>query len=309
MKLAFRLLNTLILYAVVFLLMVMIVWIPRYFHVISDSSSHFVMDFQYHMDWHRYENNLYWYFQNLIVNGNLGKNRLGTPVSHVIGEFIPRSLLVIFTAFLISYPLGVLKGIFDYRARFKKRAAMGELFTFFMLSLPDFFVIICVQWLLIEYIPWIKFLSFGYQHWYSFLLPSLLAAIYPAFYIARITSASIAEQEKEDYVKTALGKGFTKRYVLFKHIMVNSRRTLYNHLPAVMLYILSNLLIIEYLMDFKGGAYRFLFALHYSRAFKLGQQSVYEPEVVIGMALVFISIILLVQWISQILSYFAEPKP
>lgn len=308
MTLAIKLLKPFLLYGFVFILIVLLALLPRFYQVVPDDAVRGVMDFKYHLDWVQYKDNIIHYLSNFFHHGSLGKDKYGIPVGSVIAEYLPRSLLIIFTAFVISLPLGILKGIFDFRSDHKKIGAIGQLLTFFMLSLPDFFIIICVQWLLILYIPGIKFLAFGFGHWYSFLLPSILVAIYPIFYLARITSTAISNQMGEQYVQVARGAGFSERFVLYKHVLANCWRTILSHLSTVMLFILSNLLLVEYLMDYKGGAWRLFTAFRYSKEFRMGEKSQFEAGVVIGLALCFIMVILVVQLGSQIAAYYADPE-
>jgi oligopeptide transport system permease protein len=75
-----------------------------------------------------------------------------------------------------------------------------------------------------------------------------------------------------------------------------------------MLYILSNLLIVEYLMDYKGAAYRLFKAFHYTNSFRTGQKSQVEEELVIGLALCFMLVVLLTQWVSQIARRYLDPR-
>ncbi|MGP4078533.1 ABC transporter permease subunit [Pseudalkalibacillus sp. R45] len=175
-----------------------------------------------------------------------------------------------------------------------------------LLSIPDFFLIICLQWLVIFYIPWIDF--FGYEQWYSFILPSILVSIYPMMYIARITSVAISNQEFEPYIQVARAKGFTRKIVLYKHTLKNCWDTILSHFSSVMLYILSNLLIVEYLLDYKGAAYRLFKAFHYTNSISVGYQADFEAELIIGLSVCFMLVVLFSQWISKITKYYVDPR-
>ncbi|HEX7066135.1 MAG TPA: ABC transporter permease [Bacillales bacterium] len=307
MHLALQFAKTLLLYLMIAAAIILVILFPREMQVVPDAAKRFTMDFQYDFTWTQYGKNLSEYFSQLL-HGSLGRDRYNAPVGKVIAEYMPRSLIVIFFSFICSVLLGVLKGIFDYRSSFSKKRLLGEGTTSFLLSLPDFLVILCFQYFLITYIPALNFLTFGYDDWYSFIIPAIIVSIYPAVYVARITSTSIASQEKEPYVQVARAKGFTKKMVLYKHVLANCRGTILSHISSVMLYILSNLLIVEYLMDYRGGAYRMFIAFHFTNDFSMGQRTEFEPNVVIGLATCFMGIILVTHWIAQLSRHYTDPR-
>ncbi|WP_242069703.1 ABC transporter permease subunit [Paenibacillus dendritiformis] len=204
------------------------------------------------------------------------------------------SLGVIVTALVLSFGLGVLKGIMDYKLSRTKWNFFGNWTTWLFQSLPDFLILLLIQWYVIRYLPFIRF--FSTEEWYSFLLPAVLVSIYPTMYIARITSASIADQDGKMYIMVARAKGLTQRLIFYKHVFYNSFGTILTHLSSLFVYVLSNLLMVEYFMNFPGAAYRLFLAIDYS--VHLGTGPNYEPGVIIGIAFCFMIMVLIVQWIS-----------
>jgi oligopeptide transport system permease protein len=307
MRLVRELLKSFLLYVFVLVALILVVLVPRELLTVPSESNSRVMAFHYEFTWAIYKENVSDFLTGVWKNKSLGTTGVQSiPIEDEIREYLPRSLAVIMTAFLISISLGVLKGIFDYRNMYNKKNLLGQGVTSFFLALPDFFMIICLQWMIIFYFPFIQF--FGHGNWYSFILPSILVSLYPVMYMARITSSSIAGQEGQQYIQVAKGKGFTKKIVLYKHMLRNCWGTILSHFSTVMLYILSNLLIVEYLMDYKGAAYRLFKAFHYTNTYRMGHKSQVEEELVIGLALCFMIIVLLTQWVSQIAKYYADPR-
>ena len=198
----------------------------------------------------------------------------------------------------------MLKGIMDYRLSKTKFSLFGNWTTWFMQSVPDFFILLLIQWVVIRHIRWIPFFARGER--YEFIMPSLLVSIYPVIYIARITHASIAAQESHLYIQVARAKGLTERVVIYKHMMANCLATILTHLSGLFVYVLSNLLMVEYFMGYPGAAYRLFLAIDYNRTTGTGYN--YEPGVIIGISFCFMVMILLVQFVSQLAKKYFDPR-
>ncbi|WP_449537947.1 ABC transporter permease subunit [Ferdinandcohnia sp. Marseille-Q9671] len=187
-------------------------------------------------------------------NQSLGTLDNGELIETVAVEHFTRSGKVVITAFLLALVVGVWKGIFDFRKRKPYQKIIGEGLTGFLSSLPDFFVFLCLQWLILFYIPFISW--FGHDDWYSFLLPSFLVALYPLLYVAKVTKSALDEESEQLFVVVAKSKGLIEKIVTYKHILRTSLVQISSHIPSMMVYVLSNLLLVEWLTEYKGAAYR-----------------------------------------------------
>lgn len=203
-----------------------------------------------------------YHFNYMIENKTLGTSRYDTPIIDEVLPALKNSSVVIGAALLLSFVFGILKGFFDFRMQKKKLNILGHWTTWLFQSVPDFFIILFVQLLLIRYLPITKF--YGREGWDAFVLPAILVSIFPMMYIARITSAAIANQAGQLYIQVARAKGLRERKVYFKHIFRNILGTMITHLPSVMVYLLSNLLLVEYFMRYPGAMYRLWIAFDYS---------------------------------------------
>jgi oligopeptide transport system permease protein len=261
----------------------------------------------YQFSWSEYGENLRLFFTRLVHEGNLGQTIFDQPVEVEWMHYMSRSLLLIGIAFLLSVPMGIAKGIIDYRHAHRKTNVLGNGTTAFFQSVPDFMVIICVQWGLVELmeIGFPRFSVYIADKWYSFILPSILLSLFPTVYLARITSSALAGQEKKLYVLFARSKGLSERMVLYRHMLRNCWPTVLSHLPSIMTVILSNLLIVEYLTTYKGAAYRLYEAVGYNdsaarNVFYAGMQPVFEANLILAILFSFMFLILITQIISAI---------
>jgi oligopeptide transport system permease protein len=311
MELTRQLIKTFLVWLLILLILILIVLLPRTVQYEKVGSE---VEREYQFTWSEYGDNIGQFFSGAWENKSLGQTRHRYTVEFELQHYMSRSIYLIVTAFLVSIPLGLLKGIYDYRKTHTRKNILGNGSTWFFQSIPDFFVVISVQVFFIGLykmgFPLIPL--FGYDHWYSFLTPSLMLSIYPIVYIARITSSALAAQEREQYIRTAQAKGLSERVILYKHAMGNCWGTILSHFSSLMLYILSNLLIIEYLMFYRGAAYRLYEAMGFYDGVLRGAvrtgASVFEAELVIGFSICFMFLVLLAQIISQFSKYYLDPR-
>ncbi len=196
---------------------------------------------------------------NVQTEGSLGTTKNGELYEEIVLEYFPRSLSVIVTAFLLAIALGIGKGIFDYRNRYTSLNFLGTGVTSLLNSLPDFFMIIVLQWIILIHFRFIDF--FGHDQWFNFILPGVLVSLYPMMYFARITFTALAAEDGEMYIQYARAKGLSQRFVVHKHILKKCFRSILQHVGVVMTYVVSNLFIVEWLMEYKGAAWRMMVSI------------------------------------------------
>lgn len=244
------------------------------------------------------------FFTQVVENKSLGTTNYKFSVEAEVVSAMKKSLTTILAALTISFIFGIAKGFFDFKMQRKKLSFLGNWTTWIFQSIPDFFIILFVQLILIRYLPITRF--FGREGWDAFVLPALLVAIFPTMYIARITATALGGQVGQLYILVARAKGLTEALILYKHIFRNCIGTILAHLPSLMIYVLSNLLMVEYFMSYPGAALRLYQALDYDPQFGTGIY--YEPGLVIGLTFGFMLLILTVQLISIGARKYFEPS-
>lgn len=243
---------------------------------------------------------------------SLGKTRNGTTVEEEIMRVMPKSLKLIISAFVLSFFLGVLKGIYDYRSSLSKRSFFGNSATWFLNAVPDFFFILLVQYglLLLMRAGFPKIDIYGEDHWHNVVLAVFFLSIYPTVYIARITSSALSEQEGNEYLRVAKAKGLSQWAVIYKHALGNCWANILSHSTSLLMYILSNLLIVELLLFYHGAAYRLYDAMG-GRALEnatLVSKVKFEGPLVFGFIICFMVMVLITQLISQFARHYIDPR-
>ncbi|WP_172252117.1 ABC transporter permease subunit [Saccharibacillus deserti] len=253
------------------------------------------------LNWHEYGESIRTYAANLFAHGSLGETRYGESVGPVVLAALLESLPVIFGALLAGFLFGIPKGMLDYALSRTRFALLGSGTTWLMQALPDFFLLLIARRYLLHHQE-LGIQFFARAGWEAFVLPTVLAAIYPVFYIARVTSASIASEEGKMYIQTARAKGLPERLVFLRHVMSNAAGRVLTHFMPVGVYILSSLLLIEALRNVPGISYRMFQAIGYNKI--ASSASSVEPGVIIGTALGF----MLLTLVFQLIGYLARRR-
>ncbi|WP_169865058.1 ABC transporter permease subunit [Sutcliffiella halmapala] len=305
MLITWKIMKSILFFLLVSILLILAVLFPRSPDIAVQGRA-MTLEYGYEFSWEAYKHNISMFLHDVKENKTLGFTRYNNPAEEEIWLHMARSLKVILAAFFITLTFGVLKGIYDFYDRWSGWNVFGKGMTWLLQSIPDFFLIICLQWLIIFYLPFIRI--FGHDHWYSFILPAFLVSMYPMLYIARITSASLGSEKGKPYIQVARSKGLSKEKVLWKHMLRNSLYPIFSNLTAMMLYLLSNLLIVEYLLDYRGAAYRMFQAFDVSKAISGGMNLINESGLIIGFGLCFMIIVFISQIITLLVIKKVEPR-
>jgi oligopeptide transport system permease protein len=250
------------------------------------------------------------FFQYVKENKGLGKFQNGYLLTDNIWRTFTKSMLITIPALLLGFFLGIAKGVFDYRIRNRRGKLFGVSTTRFFLSIPDLFLIIALQLLIMEgyeagLLPHIK--VYGSDEPSVIILDIIFLAIYPLFYIANVTYFSIRDEQGMDYIRTALSKGTSSFKVLYRHVLKNCFVKILSHTNTITLYTLSNLFIVEYLTNYRGAAIFFYETLRSPAMFRTGQQLEMGVYPAAGYIILFTSVIFIANVLSQIARGLVSP--
>lgn len=174
------------------------------------------------------------YLKN-VATFDLGYSyRQQAPVTSLIAEHLPATLLLTITAFIFAVAAGVSLGTQAALRVGKWGDTVITTFSMLAYATPLFWVGLMLVLLFSVKLEWLP--AFGYQtvgaqftglaHVMDvarhLLLPALtLGMFYMAVY-ARLTRASILEVSQLDFVKTARAKGLSERTVITRHVLRNA---------------------------------------------------------------------------------------
>lgn len=245
----------------VFLLIIvgftLILLLPRELEVTHQGGLAFKGDFPFTYD--LFKERIGEFIHHFQTEKGFGVNRTGVPIIEDVQKLLIRDLYIIIPAFFISFLLGILLGIVQFFFRERPLGKIQNFFSWLFSSIPDFFLYIAIQYLLIKsfQVGFPQFSLYGNDEWYSFILPLIAVTIFPLVHMVKFTNASLESEVGQDYLRTAHSKGLRTLPIL-KHMIWNCWSSLLHQSQFVMLYILTSLPIIEKLSSFQGAGYHLL---------------------------------------------------
>ena len=176
-------------------------------------------------------------FLGNVVRGRLGySHSMHRYVGDVLADVLPRTLLLMSVALVLSFALGIAVGALQAvkRGTWLDRLLSGVLLLFY--SIPDFWLALIA---LLAFAYWLPIFPAGgmidqVMHDYMSLggrigdiaahlvLPSLTLALLAAAGIARYQRAALLDVLPQDFVRTARAKGVSERVIVVKHALRNA---------------------------------------------------------------------------------------
>jgi peptide/nickel transport system permease protein len=237
----------------------------------------------------------YFRYMDRVVHGDLGRSiRLALPVSSLIRQRFPATLELAFASLALASLLGVIAGVTAaaFRGRLPDHAIMvGALLG---VSVPSFWLalmLILFFGLKLGILP----IAGNDEGIKSLVLPALTLATIPLAIISRLTRSSLVEVLREDYIRTALAKGLSRRRVLIRHALRNGLIPLITVVGIQFGTLLGGAIIVETVFAWPGIG-RLLIDAVAARDFPLIQGIILF--IAAGFVLVNLAVDLLYAWID-----------
>ncbi len=222
-------------------------------------------------------------------------------VAEMIGDGLPISMTLGFSAMLIALIVGGAIGIF---AGLKQNTAadygaMG--FAMVGISIPNY---VTGPILALIFGVWLAWLPPGGLDFYTghmtvatMTLPVLTLSLPYIAIISRLMRASMIETLRSNHIRTARGKGLSEREVIFRHALPQALLPLISFVGPATAGVVTGSLVIERIFTLPGvGSYFVQGAL--DRDFTL----------VMGVVILFATLIILLNLIADILYAVLDPK-
>ena len=155
------------------------------------------------------------------VRGDFGTSvKENRPVTEIIIERAPATLLLGFTAFALSLLVGVPLGILSAVTRGKFLDQFGKLVALIGQSAPPFWLGIMLMFFFAVWLRWTP--PYGKEEWNSIILPSVTLGWYYAAANLRLVRSAMLDVLDSEYIKLARAKGVTSTSVILKHRLRNA---------------------------------------------------------------------------------------
>ncbi|MCS3433536.1 ABC transporter permease [Klebsiella sp. BIGb0407] len=163
----------------------------------------------------------YWHYLTDVLQGNLGESlRYSQPVTELIGQRVPATLLLACTALIWSTIVGLLLGIVSALYQNTPWDLVARLLAFSGQAVPVFWLgllLIIVFSLNLRWLP-----SSGYGSASQLVMPAISLGAYYMSAIARLIRASLIDVLQQDYIRTARAKGLSQWRIIVRHGLRNA---------------------------------------------------------------------------------------
>nr|WP_314522761.1 ABC transporter permease [uncultured Rahnella sp.] len=185
------------------------------------SSQQEIDNFRHSMGFDRSLTWQYWHYLTGVLQGDLGKSlRYSQPVTELIGQRVPATLLLAITALLWSTVAGLLLGIVSALYQNTLWDLVSRLLAFSGQAVPVFWLgllLIIAFSLNLRWLP-----SGGYGSASQLVMPAISLGAYYMSAIARLIRASLIDVLQQDYIRTARAKGLSRWRIVVRHGLRNA---------------------------------------------------------------------------------------
>lgn len=192
------------------------------------------------------------------LQGNLGFSyKQNQSVATLLGEFVPRTLLLVGSSMLLALAIAVPMGMAQALRRNKvdDHALTGLMLVFY--SMPSFLlgtVLIVVLNMWVNAVP-ATATNYGsgvLTDVKDLILPVLTLCLGNVSYFSRYVRSAAIDALLGDYVRTARAKGASTGGILVRHVLRNAMSSTVTLLGLSLPYVLSGSLVVETLFNFPG---------------------------------------------------------
>ncbi len=196
-----------------------------------------------------------------LVSGDLGTAfaaGFGTrrmDISEIVAAVVPRSVGLLAVSLGIAIVLGIILGVLAARRRDSIRALPIIFLSLIGISLPSFLAALLLQIAAVSYTRYFgrALLPVGGFGWDAHLiLPALVLAARPIAQITRVTSVTVTNVLKQDYVRTAQSKGLRGYIIWLRHIAPNAAIPILTTIGTSVRFSLSSLPVVELYFGWPG---------------------------------------------------------
>jgi ABC-type dipeptide/oligopeptide/nickel transport system permease component len=236
-----------------------------------------------------------------VLHGDFGYSYhfAGTPVTDLLGRYVPVTLELGIPALILSTLVGVPLGV---AAAVKRNTAVDRLSmgaALILYSVPTFVIIP----ILLAVDLWLydnRYPSLPVEGWGSLsqaIMPVLVLAAPNVAYIARLTRTSILAVLHEDFIRTARAKGLPGRAVIYKHALRVALLPIVTYLAPALALLITSTFVVENLFNIPGVGFASVFALN-ARDYPLVQ----------GLTIVIAAAVVIMNLLSDIAYSILDPR-
>ncbi len=246
-----------------------------------------------------------------IIRGDFGESiRFRKPVTDVIGQFLPNTLLLGTTALTLTIILALVIGIFAALRQYTIADNIITTGAFITYSMPSFLLaLVLVQIFSIQFRRW-GLPSLPVSGMYDprgtgsfdevvrhMILPVLTLSLINIAGWSRYIRSTMLEVISSDYIRTARSKGISERRVIFLHGLKNASLPLVTLIGLNLPFILSGAVITETIFSWPGMGYMYINALDQ-----------FDAQLVVAFVLMLAVAVVFFQLLTDVVYAWLDPR-
>lgn len=232
-----------------------------------------------------------------IVQGDFGTT-MGDDreVSAIMAAKFPNTLKLALLAILFETVIGITAGAIAgvKRGSWFDTAVLSS--TIVVMSIPVLVLAFMSQWLFGIKLGWFPISGVEKGLW-SFILPGFMIGAISLAMVARLTRTTLAENLRNDYVRTARAKGLSEPVVITKHALRNSLIPVVTYIGADLAGLMGGTIITETIFAIPGIGNEVFQAIKSQ-----------EGPVVVGIITVMIFIYIMMNLIVDVMVAMMDPR-
>lgn len=240
-----------------------------------------------------------------VLQGNLGYSYESyEPVTKIIGEKIGPTLLLMGSSLLLGLLIAIPAGVYGAIHRYKKRDYAVVTTSFFLSSVPGFFLALILVYVFHVTLGWLPSSGMTTPNTGGDAADILRHMVMPVTVLAagvaggniRYVRSAVLEILEMDYVRTARAKGLGRRLVVGRHVWRNALLSIVTVVGMQLPTLLGGAVIVEQVFSWPGLGLETFSAIT-SR----------DYPVVMGVCLLSAAVVLLANLVTDIVYALVDP--
>jgi peptide/nickel transport system permease protein len=200
-----------------------------------------------------------WFFG--MLRGDPGMSLAAQqPVATLIGERLPKSLLLAGLTALIATPFAIFVGLLAAMRRGSALDRALSVLTLSMIAVPEFLVASLAVLVFAVQLRWLSALASLPADWTvldflrAYAMPVLALGFVVVAQMARMTRAAVIAQLEQPYAEMARLKGVGPVRLVLRHALPNAAGPIANAVALSLSYLLGGAIIVETIFNYPGLA-------------------------------------------------------
>jgi len=247
-----------------------------------------------------------------VLRGDFGTSLVnrGKPVTEVIGERLPNTLLLMLVSEVVIIVGALLVGVYSALRQYSTMDHIVTGLSFVGYSMPIFFIALLLMYIFavlfkrwgLPYLPTVGMFdpaqgkTFTQVAWHM-VLPVLSISIISLAAYSRYVRSTMLEVNNQDYIRTAKAKGLPRRDIVYIHALKNAALPLVTIIGLDLGLLLAGAVVTERIFAWPGMGR--LFLDHVSRG---------DTPVVMGILMMVAVAVVVFQIITDIVYAWLDPR-